>query len=130
MRRYIIYTLTGLGLLMAQRLAFQDAAASSTLDRIGFQELEGFDCWLVPFPFVCIVQKFFAFVRGDVVRLLYYHIIYIGHPMSVPIKGWRSFELVIEFALDTRPIARLRRILPNNKVYADTTLLNVCLQCW
>ena len=97
-------------------------------DRIGFQELEGFDCWLVPFPFVCIVQKFFAFVRGDVVRLLYYHIIYIGHPMSVPIKGWRSFELVIEFALDTRPVARLRRILPNNKVYADTTLLNVCLQ--
>ena len=50
--------------------------------------------------------------------------------MSAPFKGWRSFEPVIEFALDTRPVARLRRLLPNNKVYADTTLLNVCLQCW
>ena len=30
---WLIYTLTGLGLLMAQRLAFQDAAASSTLVR-------------------------------------------------------------------------------------------------
>jgi len=107
---------------MAQRLAFQDAAASSTLDRIGFQELEGFDCWLVPFPFVCIIQKFFPFVHRDVVRLLYYHIIYIGHPMSVPFKGWRSFEHVTEFALDTRPVARLRRILPNNKTLCFSIL--------
>ena len=36
----------------------------------------------------------------------------------------------IEFALATRPAARLRRVLANNKVHADTALLKVCLQCW
>ena len=46
--------------------------------------------------------------------------------MSVPIKGWRSFELVIEFALATRTVARLGRVASEQAAYLYTDIICSC----